>query len=251
MNAHTSRKRVPVSAGNDGARALKVGGVTPFSATDYPGQLSAVIFVQGCPWRCGYCHNRHLQERPQKGPVHWPRITDWLAGRAGLVDAVVFSGGEPTMDPALPDAIAQVRTLGFKIGLHTACIYPGRLAEVLPLVDWVGFDIKAPFADYARVTQVADSGKAARECAALIVASGVAHECRTTVHPSLQSEDELLALASELAAMGVQDYALQMFRPQGCIDQSLNGMVARAYPSAETVRQISALFPRFTMRKNS
>lgn len=251
MNASTSPKKAPASAGNDGARALKVGGVTPFSATDFPDQLSAVVFVQGCPWRCGYCHNPHLQERPQKGPLHWPRITDWLAGRAGLLDAVVFSGGEPTMDPALPDAIAQVRTLGFKIGLHTACIYPGRLAEVLPLVDWVGFDIKAPFANYARVAKVTGSGTVARECAALIVASGVAHECRTTVHPSLQSEDELLALATELAAIGVQDYAVQMFRPQGCADQALSAVVARTYPSPETVKQIGAMFPRFTMRKNN
>ena len=82
-------------------RLLKVGGVAPFTATDYPGQLAAVLFVQGCPWRCGYCHNTHLQPRTREGAVSWAKVMSFLARRVGLIDAVVFSGGEPTSDPAL------------------------------------------------------------------------------------------------------------------------------------------------------
>lgn len=232
-----------------GERLLKVGGVTAFTATDYPGQLAAVVFVQGCPWRCGYCHNPHLQARPPVGEMHWPAVLRKLERRVGLVDAVVFSGGEPTMDPALPDAIAEVKALGFKVGLHTACIYPKQLAAVLPLVDWVGFDIKAPFARYERITGVADSGVQARACAEAIVASGVAYECRTTIHPSLLSEAEVLELAATVAGLGVDNYALQMFRPIGCTDSALNAIATAGYPGEDALARIASQFARFTLRR--
>lgn len=233
-----------------GARQLKVGGITAFSATDYPGKLAAVVFVQGCPWRCGYCHNPHLQERGGDAALPWQAVLELLRRRVGLVDAVVFSGGEPTTDPALARAIGEVKSLGFSVGLHTACVYPRRLASVLPLLDWVGFDIKAPFAQYQRITGVAGSGEQARRCAELILASGVACECRTTIHPSLLAQDEVHALAATLADLGVRDYALQLFRAQGCGDSLLNAAAIAGYPDAPTLAAIGALFERFTLRRN-
>jgi pyruvate formate lyase activating enzyme len=227
-------------------RQLKVGGITPFTATDYPGRLSAVVFVQGCPWRCGYCHNPHLQARPSESPLQWPRVLEWLKKRVGLVDAVVFSGGEATMDPLLGEAMEEVRALGFAIGLHTACIYPARLMEVLPLADWVGFDVKAPFAQYEKVTGVVGSGAHVQACAELILASGIDYECRTTIHPSMLDERELLELAVTLAGLGVKNYAWQQFRPQGCLNATL--MAAPGYPSPSILAQVEALFPRFTLR---
>ena len=115
---------------------LKVGGLTPFTATDYPGKLAAVVFVQGCPWACGYCHNPHLLTRSTDGSLTWKQILARLQRRVGLIDAVVFSGGEPTIDPGLEDAMRAVREFGFGVGLHTGGAYPRRLAEVLPLVDY-------------------------------------------------------------------------------------------------------------------
>ena len=138
-------------------KVLKVGGYTPFTATDYPGKLAAVVFVQGCPWRCGYCHNPHLQSRTTDSPVPWAAVLARLCRRVGLIDAVVFSGGEPTMDPGLEEAICAVRAMGFSVGLHTAGMYPQRLAAVLPLVDWVGMDIKASAHGYDAITGVAHS----------------------------------------------------------------------------------------------
>lgn len=232
------------------ARDFQVGGVVPFSATDYPGKLAAVLFVQGCPWRCGYCHNPHLQPRPSESPLAWPQVLDFLKRRRGLLDAVVFSGGEPTIDPALPEAIAAVRELGFAIGLHSGGIYPRRLAEVLPLLDWIGLDIKAPFDLYEKITGAPDSGRQARQCAEAVLASGVAHEFRTTVHASLLSEPELLDLAHTLAQMGARNYALQVFRKQGCASDELNAAARSGYPSMQLVDQVSALFPAFTLRRD-
>lgn len=230
-------------------RLLRVGGYTPFSATEYPGLLSAVVFVQGCPWRCGYCHNTHLQQRTRDNPNAWKGIVTRLERRAGMLDAVVFCGGEATMDPALGEAMAQVRAMGFKIGLETACIYPARLKSVLPLVDWVGFDVKTTFERYADVTGVAGSGGPVRDGVAAILASGVDYECRTTVHPAHLSPAMLVELAQTLSFMGVRNYALQEFRATGCADETLVARAFPGYPQEDVVAEIAPLFDNFSVRR--
>jgi pyruvate formate lyase activating enzyme len=200
---------------------LRVGGFEPFTATDYPGALAAVVFCQGCPWRCGYCHNPHLLPAHGEDERDFARILEWLGSRCGLLDAVVFSGGEPTGQAALADAIAAVRALGFKTGLHTGGAFPRRLAQVLPLLDWVGIDAKAPQDDYANLTGVATSGIAALASLDLVIASGVAHEVRTTVHPVLTPPATLERLARELATRGITRWVLQPFRAAGCADPAL------------------------------
>ncbi|RJX33729.1 MAG: anaerobic ribonucleoside-triphosphate reductase activating protein [Oxalobacter sp.] len=227
-------------------RSLKVGGFVPFSTTDFPGKLAAVVFVQGCPWECVYCHNPHLQPRTEESPMPWADVLALLKRRAGLLDAVVFSGGEPTLDPALEDAIRDVRALGFQIGLHTGGAYPKRLAEILPLIDWIGLDVKASFTYYERITGVKASGDPALACTQLVVNSGIAHECRTTIHPSLFSNDDLLILAKTLAEMGVTHYALQVFREQGCDNESLTPV--SGYPDKNIVAQIAGMFRGFALR---
>jgi pyruvate formate lyase activating enzyme len=230
---------------------MKVGGLVPFTATDYPGLLAAVVFVQGCPWRCGYCHNPHLQPRTTDSPLDWNDVMSFLRRRVGLIDGVVFSGGEPTMDPGLSGAIRQVRALGYRIGLHTGGTHPRRLAQVLPDVDWVGLDIKAGFQDYARVTRVAGSGEPARASLRAVLDSGVDFECRTTAHPDLIDADALLSLGRELASLGVRRYAVQVFRPQGCADKDLNarGRSLRDWPGASIRDALDALFPFFEWRR--
>jgi pyruvate formate lyase activating enzyme len=207
----------------EGVRAgsLRVGGFVPFSSTDYPGALAAVVFCQGCPWRCGYCHNPHLIPARGDDERDFTRILDWLASRRGLLDAVVFSGGEPTGQAALAEAVADVRGLGFATGLHTGGAFPRRLAQALPHLDWVGIDAKAPQDDYAALTGAATSGIAALASLDLVIASGVAHEVRTTVHPALTSAAALERLARELAERGITHWVLQPFRAAGCADETL------------------------------
>ena len=144
---------------------LRVGGLTPLiEPTDYPGELAAVVFCQGCPWRCGYCHNPHLlprarrrRDRAGSEVLAFLRTPPRAARRRG-----VHRRRADRCRRGWRAAMREVRALGFAIGLHTAGIYPRRLAEVLPLVDWVGFDVKAPFdAAYERITGVRGSGAAA------------------------------------------------------------------------------------------
>lgn len=192
--------------------SLRIGGFVPFTAIDYPDHLAAVIFCQGCPWQCGYCHNRHLLPARGASEMLWPDLLSLLERRRGLLDAVVFSGGEPTAQAALAPAMRILKDMGFKIGLHTAGIYPRRLAQVLPLVDWVGMDIKADFDEYERVTGVPGSGRAANTSADLVIASGVAHQFRTTVDRRLLGETDVAKISSRLLRMGAKDHVLQECR---------------------------------------
>ena len=136
----------------------------------------------------------------------------FLATRQGLLDAVVFSGGEPLSEPRLPAMIRDARRMGFRIGLHTAGIYPLRLADALRHLDWVGLDIKADAQGYDDITGRRESQRPAQACLTLLLASGVDFECRITWHPDWLDETRLLALARELARRGVRRFAVQNAR---------------------------------------
>lgn len=242
---------VPAGAGEAEAATLRVGGLVPYSGVDLPGKLCAVVFVQGCPWRCGYCHNPHLQSRDGGGQTSWTEVVALLERRVGLLDAVVFSGGEPTLDPALATAMREVRGLGFQVGLHTAGMYPRRLAEVLPLVDWIGLDVKAPLdepARHDRVTGVAGGAAAVHESVTCVVRSGVAHEFRTTAHPALLDDAALLRIGQSLARAQARAFAVQVARPVRDTPAALPA-VGAGYPSEATLRQLAALIPSFALRR--
>jgi pyruvate formate lyase activating enzyme len=172
----------------------------------------------------------------------------FLRRRQGLLDGVVFSGGEPTLQADLADAMREVRALGFKIGLHTGGMVSKRLADVLPLVDWVGMDVKAPFADYSRVTGVAGSGERALEGLQLVIESGVAHEIRTTVHPALLPDSDIVHMGHALAEQGVKHYVIQAFRSQGCGDEALRQNAVREQPLQNVGEKLAGLFENFSVR---
>lgn len=204
-----------------------------------------MVYCQGCPWRCRYCHNPHLLPRGAEGGVAWSEVLEFLRRRRGLLDAVVFSGGEPTAQPGLAQAMRAAKALGYRIGLHSAGIFPRRFAEVLPLVDWVGFDAKAPFdAAYERITGVRASGAAALESARALLASGVDCEFRTTWHAGFLSLADLDRLTQTLADLGVRRYALQEFRASGGLAFRPEGEAVAADLDALTRR-----FPQFSLRR--
>lgn len=213
--------------------AMQVGGITPLTTIDYPGELAAVVYCQGCPWRCRYCHNGHLLPRGLNADIDWREVTGLLQRRIGLLDAVVFSGGEPTVQRGLPAAVGEVRALGFKVGLHTAGCYPERLDELLPAIDWVGLDIKALPDDYPALTGVPGSGERAFESLRYLVESGVAHEVRVTVHEALLPTGKLQRLLDLLREAGAGQIMLQRCRTGNILDNTLG---ASAQPWAGGAR---------------
>ncbi|MCA8037239.1 MULTISPECIES: anaerobic ribonucleoside-triphosphate reductase activating protein [Burkholderia] len=203
----------------------KLGGIVPFSSCDYPGRLACVVFVSGCPWHCHYCHNPHLRVRNrQTGSIEWNDILRWLDTRNGLLDAIVFSGGEPLVERHLPTMMAHAKSRGLSIALHTGGAYPDRLSQCLPLIEWIGFDVKAPFSTYDRITRIPRSGEAAQRSLELMLASNVTFECRTTIHPALLDDADLIGIAQALADRGITELVLQPFRPDGCVSDRLLGM---------------------------
>ncbi len=135
---------------------------------------------------------------------------DFLARRQGFLEGVVFSGGEPTAQAGLARAIQDVRALGYRIGLHTAGIYPHRLARVLALVDWVGLDVKAPLDQRCdRISGIRGSAARVSRSLDLVLASGVSMQIRTTVDPDLLSRKDLSDLEAELRWRGAPAGTLQ------------------------------------------
>jgi len=228
-----------------------VAGITPFTTIDFPGRLAGVFYLQGCPWRCRYCYNPEFWPLPPEGhSVPLEKILHFLDSRKGHLEGIVFSGGEPTIHERLPVWMKAVKAMGFEIGIHTGGMVPERLAEILPLCHWVGLDIKAPFNGYEKVTRIPGSGDNPRRSAELVLASGVAYEFRTTFHPALLSEDDVLVMARELATKGCKRFALQMFRPDHCADKELRECAdPMAGISADLRQNLKALFPDFLVRE--
>jgi pyruvate formate lyase activating enzyme len=163
-----------------------------------------------------------------------------------LLDAVVFSGGEPTAQQALPAAMAEVRELGFKVGLHTGGPYPERLAQLLPLVDWVGLDIKALPEDYPHVTGVPGSGERAWQSLSLLLDTGVDLEVRTTPMPGLDDAAYIQRLSQRLADAAVGCWVLQQCREVGEGDPALRPR--RLAATDPDVVNAARRFERFSLR---
>ncbi|MDR2412306.1 MAG: anaerobic ribonucleoside-triphosphate reductase activating protein [Holosporales bacterium] len=220
----------------------RVAGLVPFTTLEFPGHLSAVIFLQGCPWRCTYCHNPHLQEvlTGEKGRP-WEEIESFLMTRRGKLEGVVFSGGEPLISSCLEKFIARVRSLGFLVALHTAGAFPKRLQTLLPFLDWIGFDLKAPFRDYASITQIPNSGSLAEESLAFLLQGKIPFEVRVTAHPHFLSSEQIMEIAQEIRQKGVTTFALQRARtPER---EEMPGFYTPSF-----LATLQTMFPHFTTR---
>lgn len=189
---------------------LHIGGVTPFTTIDFPGRMAAVIFCQGCPWHCSYCHNPHLIP-PGPGQITWPDFYKWLQTRKQLLQGVVFSGGEPLLQRQLTQAIDLVHRDGFEVAIHTSGVYPKRLISVLHQVQWIGLDIKAPFDEYPSITG-GPTGEHTKQSLEAILKSGVEYELRSTIDPAYFNEERAKKMAEQLAQMGAKSIVLQECR---------------------------------------
>ncbi len=216
------------------AHDLDIAGLVPLSSVDWPDHLVATIFCQGCPWRCPYCQNADILDTRTPGIVPWDEVESLLDRRVGLLDGVVFTGGEALRQEALVPAIAEVKRKGLEVGLHTGGAYPRRLAEILPNLDWVGLDIKALPNEYREAAGF-DAGAKAWESLELVAAeverrrgtaSPFLYEVRTTVFPASPADRNFEELVDRLVAAGVHSFALQEARTQGT-DEIFQAMAER------------------------
>jgi len=171
---------------------MNIGGFLPFSLCDYPGLPAAVVFTQGCNFRCPYCHNGDLI--PERAGRLDPSDTlGRLRNRKDTLGGIVISGGEPTVHGDLGAFCAEVASIGLRLKLDTNGSRPDELRALLDarLLDYVAMDVKAPLSKYALLSGVPVDVDAIAESIRLLWASGIRHEFRTTVVPGLLAENDI------------------------------------------------------------
>jgi pyruvate formate lyase activating enzyme len=202
------------------------------SLIDYPDHIATILFTGGCNFRCPMCHNADLVLRPvDMETLPQEKIWDFLRRREGLVDGVVVTGGEPTLQPDLFPFLQQLKETNLDVKLDTNGYRPDILAALLDdgLLDYVALDVKAPPDKYSLLTGLADVDVTrVEQSIARLKESDIAYEFRTTVVPGLLDEDDIADIARWIA--GAQRYALQQFRPVDTIDPALEK--ASPYPIA-------------------
>jgi pyruvate formate lyase activating enzyme len=171
---------------------MKIRGMQPVTASDFPGRLAAIVFTQGCNFHCPFCHNGSLLPMDADSLIGEDTVLGFLQKRKKLLDGVVISGGEPCLQDDLAGFCRQVREMGYAVKLDTngsrPAVIEGLLAE--NLVDFIAMDIKAPMSRLPALTGTSSYGPQIRRSISLIAASGVDHLFRTTdVKPLLSSDD--------------------------------------------------------------
>ncbi len=191
---------------------MRIAGFVPCSLSDFPGHLAAVVFTQGCNWRCPWCHNPALVY-PEQFTATFPEadIFAHLARRRRQLDGVVVTGGEPTLHPDLAAFLTRVRQLGYATKLDTNGSRPAIVRDLLAagLLDFVAMDLKAGWERYATAAGVPVDTAALDETLALVRASGIAHQLRTTRWPGLTADDE----AEITARAAGSPHTWQPYRP--------------------------------------
>lgn len=188
-----------------------IAGLVPFTTIDYPGCLSAVLFLQGCPLKCPFCHNPNLQPF-DSAAMSFDEVLEFLKTRRNLLDAVVLSGGEPLAHSCILELIRALKQYGFKIAVHTSGIFPERLKEILPELSWVGLDIKAPWPKYNILTGRKNYAPKVMESLKILTQGSTLFEARTTCDPRYLTLDDIYCIAAQLDQAGCHTYTLQKYR---------------------------------------
>lgn len=199
---------------------MQIGGLQKFSLIDYPGKISAVVFLMGCNFRCGFCHNSELvlpellKEQPKTDEKYF---FDFLGERQGKLDGICITGGEPTIWQDLPEFIKKIKKLGFLIKLDTNGTNPEMVKKVIDLVDYFAIDIKNSPEKYKETVNIDVKINNIEKTLKIIATSGILLELRTTVVPGLIIREDFVKIKEWLEGLGilgkVSSYAIQQFRP--------------------------------------
>ncbi|MBM9513777.1 anaerobic ribonucleoside-triphosphate reductase activating protein [Desulfogranum marinum] len=191
-----------------------IGGFQSFTLSDYPGKPAAIIFTRGCNFKCPYCHNQHLlRMSEQHSPSMEEGVLGFMEKSTGMLEGLVVTGGEPTLQQDLMRFVSAIKALGFAVKLDTNGSNPQCLRELLDnnLIDYIAMDVKAPFSKYSQLCGIAVDTEAIRESVDVIVSSGKDHHFRTTVYPALLGEEDIQEITSSIPE--TSRYVIQQYRP--------------------------------------
>lgn len=195
---------------------MQIKGLHKLSVIDFPDKIACIIFFGGCNFRCPYCYNKSLVLDEETSTYSQEEVFDFLKSRIGLLDGVVISGGEPTLNQELPEFLEKIKELGFLIKLDTNGSNPEMLKHLIDkkLVDYLAMDLKAPFDSYQSACKSNISIEKLKESIKFISNSNIEHELRATVLPALHSREDIIEMAKTAKEFGIKRLYLQQFVPK-------------------------------------
>jgi len=221
---------------------MKIAGLQKLSLVDFPGYLSAVIFVQGCNFWCPYCQNPDLVTSDKDFKFSEEKVFDFLAHKRGKIEGVVITGGEPALYDDLPDVIKRIKEMGFRVKLDTNGSNPDQIENLRynHLVDYIALDIKTSLSKYDLVTNIKNISDLVIRSIQWVMLSTVAYEFRTTCVPGIVDEEDILSIGRDVR--GAMKYCLQQFRPNITLDKEFRKV--KPY-DLETLRKFQNILSHF------
>lgn len=213
--------------------------ITPFSLLDFQDYTSCILWFAGCNMKCSYCYNPEIVNG--KGVYSYQDIFTFLSKRKGLLDGVVFSGGECTLHKDLIPFIEEIKRKGFKIKIDTNGLKPEVIQEVLEknLVDYIALDFKTLAPDFYKITKTISFDKF-EQTLEILQKSEIPFEVRTTIHSDLISKENLEKMISFLEQKGYRNiYYLQPYRNN--VETITELPISTIHPTIKEIK--SAAFP--------
>ncbi|TFE69502.1 anaerobic ribonucleoside-triphosphate reductase activating protein [Methylacidiphilum sp. Yel] len=191
---------------------MKVGGIDPFSLIDFPGKTAAVVFTQGCNFRCPYCYVPQLVIPEQYGTVvPMAKVWRFLEARRAKIDGVVITGGEPTIQEDLEEFVWSIKKMGFLVKLDTNGSHPEVLEKLIKIIDYVAMDFKAPLEKYTESTRSTIKKEQITQSISLLLKGNIEYEFRTTLVSEDITFEDFKSMVTTLS--GAKKYVLQKFLP--------------------------------------
>ncbi len=226
---------------------MKINGLQKLTLLDFPGKVACTVFTAGCNLRCPFCHNASLVTGSAPEAIGAEEFYKFLSRRAGILEGVAITGGEPLMQPGIEEFASRIKELGFAVKLDTNGTFPEKLRALTEggLVDYVAMDVKNSRGRYAETAGVPIPNELMAKIersAEILLAGKTEYEFRTTVMHELHTPEDIAALASWIA--GAERYYLQQFRDSGELlvggftaptREEMEAMAAAAEPFVKSV----------------
>jgi len=214
---------------------MVIKGYLQTSVIEWPGKISSVVFTAGCNFRCSFCYNSGLVDpnrRAELQEISEESVIEDLLKRKKWIDALVVTGGEPCLQPDLPEFLKIIKSMGFLTMIETNGSRPETIAKLLndKIIDRIAMDIKGPLDQYTEITKI-ENGEwimdKIKESIKIILNSGIEYEFRTTVVPGIHDVSVIQDMLKDLkqlsnGAMKQLHWTLQNFQPNNCLDPKFN-----------------------------
>ena len=196
---------------------MNISGIQKLTLLDYPGKVACTLFTAGCNFRCPFCHNAGLvlPDRLEEASITEDEVMSFLKKRAGILDGVAITGGEPLLHTDMPEFLEKIKNLGYKIKLDTNGSNPKLLKEIVNagLVDRVAMDIKNAPTEYDKTAGCSVDMEKIEESKDFLLTGTCDYEFRTTVVKGIHTKESIVAAAKWIS--GAKEYYLQQFKDSG------------------------------------